>query len=331
MVRTSKSALACALTLTLGTLSAATAQETQPHVSLSRDLVAAASAFETYTRTAAAIDAGFASPQDIASALHVAASHDPGQLEAGMIAYAAMAALQDPRFVAATQRAMEDPRSRELLARRLMDNPEAAIELPGAGAAAVRARAALLRQVGPLLADGIRVKQAAYDIQHRDWSKAMVQDAPARLALVKQLASHAFEPNDADATRLFQAVSQVAEAPPAAPPGPVILRGLAVAALALAGDTGEESGEALKPLLTETRSASCVRMATLNLFQCMAVAGPHYEDVFCVSQHAMLEPGQCIASAAGAQTLLAPEQSAQQTARATGVAFPIARTSTADH
>jgi hypothetical protein len=52
-------------------------------------------------------------------------------------------------------------------------------------------------------------------------------------------------------------------------------------------------------------------MAKLNLFQCMAVAGPHYEDVFCLSQHAMLEAGQCLAEAAGADAAPAVLQTAQ--------------------
>ena len=55
----------------------------------------------------------------------------------------------------------------------------------------------------------------------------------------------------------------------------------------------------------------------------MAVAGPHYEDIFCMSQHAMLEPAQCIAKAAGAEVTLGETQTAQA-APSTGVRFPIA-------
>src|SRR3954463_3204952 len=98
MFKTSKIALAAVLALATAGLSAA--QDSQPDVRMARDLVAAASAFETYTRTASAIDAGFSGPRDVAGAVQVAAAHDPRQIEAGMIAYAAMAALQDPAFVA---------------------------------------------------------------------------------------------------------------------------------------------------------------------------------------------------------------------------------------
>jgi hypothetical protein len=297
----SKIALACVLALGAAGLNGAVAQETQPNVRMARDVVAAASAFETYTRTAGAIEPGFSGPRAVAGALQVGASHDPRQLEAGMIAYAAMAALQDRSFVEGVQRMVANDAARDEMVRRLTYNPETAIELPGADGAAARARAALLRQIEPLIADGRRVKQAAYDIQHQEWSRATVADARERLAMVKQLAAQPFSPDEADATRLFHAVSARTEGRAAAAPSPVVMRGLALAALALAGEAGDENAEALRPLLTETRSASCVRIAKLNLFQCMAVAGPHYEDVFCLGEHAMIEPGQCMAQAAGAE------------------------------
>ncbi len=301
-------------------LGGALAQDSQPNVSLGRDLVAAASAFETFTRTTSAIDAGFANPRAVMGAVRTAAAHDPQQLEAGMIAYGAMAALQDPAFVAGVRRITADPGAREAMVRQLVASPEAAIELPGAERAATRARSALLRQVEPLLANGARVKQAAYDVQHHGWSKVMVEDARERLALVKRMANEAFTPSPDDANHLFQAVSAPSEPRAAATPSPVVLRSVALAAIALAGQADEAGSEAVRPLLTEARSASCVRMAKLNLFQCMAVAGPHYEDIFCVSQHAMLEPGQCVASAVGAEAPMP----AIQTAQARSVAFPVA-------
>jgi hypothetical protein len=319
MFKTSKIALAAVLAL--GTAGFSAAQDTQPQVRMARDLVAAASAFETYTRTAGAIDADFAGPKAVAGAVRVAASHEPHQIEAGMIAYAAMAALQDEGFVDSVQRIAADRGAREAMVRQLMDDPEAAVGLPGAEGAAARARSALLRQVEPLLADGARVKQAAYDIQHHEWSKVMVGDARERLALVKQLAAQTFSPSEADATRLYQALTARSERREAAPVSPVVARGLALAALALAGEAGEENREALRPLVTDVRSAECMRMAKLNLFQCMAVAGPHYEDVFCISQHAMLEAGRCMAQAAGADAAPRPVE----TADARSLLIPVAR------
>ena len=42
-----------------------------------------------------------------------------------------------------------------------------------------------------------------------------------------------------------------------------------------------------------------MKMAKLNLYQCLAVAGPHYEDVFCLGQHALIDTAQCVNDAAG--------------------------------
>ena len=52
--------------------------------------------------------------------------------------------------------------------------------------------------------------------------------------------------------------------------------------------------------MSDPRSGSCLRMAKLNLYQCLASAGPQYEDIFCLGQHAMYDPGQCVAEAARA-------------------------------
>ena len=85
-----------------------------------------------------------------------------------MIAYAAMAALQEPRFVAGVRAG----RDRGELARRLAANPQAALDLPGADAAAGRASGALYAQGEALADEGRKVKKAAYSVQHQAWSKA---------------------------------------------------------------------------------------------------------------------------------------------------------------
>src|SRR5258708_12509976 len=135
MSRRSKIALACVLMLgaagPLATgMGGAVAQETQPNVRMARELVAAASAFETYTRTAGAIRPGFAGPRDVASAVNIAASHDPRQLETGMIAYAAMAALQDPAFVEGVERVAADARPPHPMLPPLHDYPPPPVHLP---------------------------------------------------------------------------------------------------------------------------------------------------------------------------------------------------------
>jgi hypothetical protein len=129
-------ALACS------TLTAATAQDRTPDLQLAPQLVADASAFETFMHKAASIRSDFGGAKEVSDAVKVGASHTPVQLESGMITYAALAALQAPGFVAGVERAAQ-MEGREALVRRLTDRPDLALYLPGAAEAADRAAAAL--------------------------------------------------------------------------------------------------------------------------------------------------------------------------------------------
>ncbi len=40
-------------------------------------------------------------------------------------------------------------------------------------------------------------------------------------------------------------------------------------------------------------------MSKLNLYQCLSVARPYYEDMFCLGLHVMSDTGQCVASEIG--------------------------------
>ena len=53
--------------------------------------------------------------------------------------------------------------------------------------------------------------------------------------------------------------------------------------------------------LAGSASAMCLNMGKLNLYQCLAVAKPHYEDVFCLGQHVMIDTGMCVLKASGAE------------------------------
>jgi hypothetical protein len=71
-------------------------------------------------------------------------------------------------------------------------------------------------------------------------------------------------------------------------------RALTIAALALLGEGGETNLPTLTSLLDDGDGQRCLSMSKLNLYQCLAVAKPHYEDVFCVGQHVLMDTGQCI-------------------------------------
>ncbi|MFZ5719323.1 MAG: hypothetical protein ACOY5Y_07650 [Pseudomonadota bacterium] len=252
-----------------------------PYVGVDAALAGRAAAFEAYTRRAGAIDAAFQDPAEISRGLQTAAGYEPRQLEAGMVAYAALAALQEPAFVAGVRARGRDQ------ARRIAADPGAALDLPGGSAAAARANAALARRGETLAAAGARVKKAAYSVQRQTWSKARIPNAPQRLAAVKRAAAYRAEP--ADRAALDAALSENGRRGGA---NPVVARGLAVAALTVLGQETQA-----KNLMSEPRSGQCLRLAKLNFHQCLAAAGTHYEDIYCLGVHAMSDPGQCVVEA----------------------------------
>jgi hypothetical protein len=85
----------------------------------------------------------------------------------------------------------------------------------------------------------------------------------------------------------------------------VVSRGLTLAALAALGEGGEANAAILQSLLEEKTAAFCLNMSKLNLYQCLSVSKPHYEDVFCIGQHILLDTAQCVDKAAGAQAPVA--------------------------
>ncbi|TAL36026.1 MAG: hypothetical protein EPN98_05685 [Phenylobacterium sp.] len=244
-------------------------------------LAGQAAAFEAYTRRAADIDAEFANPSEIGVQLRTAAGYEPRQLEAAMIAYAAMAAMQEPRFVQTVKAGGRD------LGRRLAADPNAAVDLPGGAAAAARANAALARRGEALAAAGARVKKTSYSIQRQAWSRARIPNGPQRLAAVKQAAGYRAEP--ADRARLSAAISESGRR---GGTSPVISRGVAVAALTVLGQDAAARG-----LMSERNAGMCLRSAKLNYHQCLAASGTHYEDIYCLGVHAMSDPGQCVVEA----------------------------------
>lgn len=249
-----------------------------------RGLVAEAEAFESYMRHARGIEPAFSGPGEVSQALATGASHEPIELQSGMVAYAALAALQEPRFVAAVKADRTD------LARRLADDPRAALDLAGGEAAGARASGALYAQGAALSGQGQKVKRAAYSVQHQAWATTKVSDPGGRLARVKRLSAAGYQPNREDAEHLQAALGDVARR--AGPASPLVARGVALAALSVLGETRRARG-----LMSEPRTTSCLHMAKLNLYQCLASAGPHYEDIYCLGQHAMIDTGQCVVEA----------------------------------
>lgn len=250
-----------------------------------RQVEGRAQAFEAFMRRARGIDAHFAGPAEVSAGLTAGAGYDPQAMEAGMIAYAALAALEEPRFVAGVRQAA---RGRDL-ARQLTARPDLAGDLPGASAAAARAAAALSRQGEALGAGGRLVKTASYGIQRQAWARASVPDPRGRLQRVKSQASYRPQPDDRE--QLYRALAQGGGRGGAA--SPVVQRAVALAALSVLGQADRG-----RSLMSEPKSGLCLKLAKLDFHQCLAAAGPYYEDIYCLGQHAMIDPGQCVAKAA---------------------------------
>jgi hypothetical protein len=69
---------------------------------------------------------------------------------------------------------------------------------------------------------------------------------------------------------------------------------LAIAAIAMLGEGGPDHQPQLIALLDDGAGDKCFDMSKLNLYQCLAVAKPYYEDVFCLGQHVLMDEGQCL-------------------------------------
>ncbi|HEY8616661.1 hypothetical protein [Phenylobacterium sp.] len=275
-----------------------------PAAALSPRVIEQASAYRAYVLKAQAISPMFTNGQSVADAVRTGAAYEPQQLVRGAIAYGAVAAMQDQAFVAGVRSYATDPERRRNIAYEIMKDPAYVVGIAGSASAAGQVIAAIGGDGQKLLEQGRLVKQAAYDVQRSPWSKADVAGREARLMLAKQLSATPSMPDVGETSRLqaaavgAPALSLVAS--PAAPPySPVVIRAMAVAALANLGYGDDAALEQVMPLLADPTSASCLNMSKLNLYQCLAVAKPHYEDVFCLGQHVLIDTGKCLLKGSG--------------------------------
>jgi hypothetical protein len=283
-----------------------------PAVTLSTTVLESAAAYAGYMEKAGAMRTDFKSGADVAQSLRFGDGYDPQQLLRGEIAYGAVAALQDPAFVAGVRIYALDPVSRQQMAAAILRDPAYVVALKGSDSAAGLVMSALMVQGQKLVDTGGAVKQSAYAIQHDAWSKEQVTNREQRLIDAKAMSASSLMSSTEDVARLQQAATggsplAITGSPTPPPYTPVVVRGMAVAALAILGQAGDENVEMMAPLFSESSSAACLNMAKLNLYQCLAVSRPHYEDVFCLGQHVLMDTGQCVTIAAGAPVaVLAP-------------------------
>ncbi|HTK34751.1 MAG TPA: hypothetical protein VL358_05615 [Caulobacteraceae bacterium] len=277
-----------------------------PPVGLPASVIQSAGAYRAYMRRAADISPAFADGAAVEQSLISGVSYEPHQFLRGAIAYGALMALQSPQFVASVRTFAVDPAGRRALAARLLADPNYAQALPSADAAAGLIVAALTADAARVRHAGELVKQAAYDVQHQAWSKGEVAGRDARLATAKTASTQPVSAAPEDVTLLSAAVSGQSGALAVAgdvlspPYTAVVSRALTLAAVAALGEAGDDA--ALQPLFEEKTGDFCLNMAKLNVYQCLSVAKPYYEDVFCLGQHVLLDTAQCVAKIAGAVT-----------------------------
>jgi len=274
-----------------------------PPVAVYARVVEQAAAFENYMVRAGGLTPSFTDGASVGRSLTIGAAYEPRQLATGLVAYGAVAALQDPTFVEGVRAYLRNPEQRAQIAAQIAQDPAYIAGFPGAAGAAGLVAASFEQQGSRVRRAGEGVKQAAYSVQRQAWSKATIPNREERLASVKALGT-ALAPADTPtferlrASALGQTPATLTAAPLEAPYTPVVIRSLAIAALSALG-YGEDPNFAASfdALLVEPTGGSCLNMSKLNLNQCLAVARPWYEDVFCLGQHVLIDTGQCVQSA----------------------------------
>jgi hypothetical protein len=274
-------------------------------VGLPDRLLGDAASYEAYLlRVTATTPAGFTDGASVARALKTAAAYEPRVLVRGEIAYGAVAALQNPTFVAQVRAAGNSPENRKLMVDYILHDPGYAFRFQGADAAAGLIKKALGGAGLRLYATGKIIKQSAYDVQHQMWSREEIADRTGRLASVEAAAAQGIEPAT-ERVAILQRAAAGAEplplvGPVATPPyTPLIARSMQLAAIAALGEATDAAYDQLTTLTDDNDTEACLHMAKLNLYQCLAVAKPHYEDIFCMGQHVMVDTGACLTRSVG--------------------------------
>eukprot|EP01041_Mallomonas_annulata_P019878 gene19878-39422_t len=107
-----------------------------PTVTLSPQVVQAASAYRAYMSRGSAITPEFADGDSVARSVQVGAAYEPAQMVRGAIAYAAVVALQDKAFVDGVRLYANDSSQRREVITELLRNPAYVVGLPGSAGAA---------------------------------------------------------------------------------------------------------------------------------------------------------------------------------------------------
>ena len=225
-------------------------------VGLSDRLIGDAASYEAYLQRVTATSPSFSSGAGVADALKIAAGYEPKALIRGAVAYGAVAALEDPMFVASVRAAGNSPENRRLMVGYILSDPTYPFQFRGSDRAAGLVKEALGGAGLRLLAIGKIVQQSAYDVQHQGWSKEDVTDRGGRLSAVEAAGASGIAPAADHMASLQAAASGAAPlpitAPPAQPPyTPLVARALQLAAIAALGEAGDDAYDRLSIVLKQ--------------------------------------------------------------------------------
>jgi hypothetical protein len=203
------------------------------------------------------------------------------------------------------------------------------VGIPGADTAAGRVIAALGADGAQLVATGKAVRQAAYTVQRSQWSKAEVPARDQRLAQARVSSTTPITGEMTDTLMLQQATSGGIPIGPAATAAPppytnLAVRSLSLAALAALGEARDEQVDRILQLMIDPEGDICLGMSKLNLYQCLAVSKPHYEDIFCLGQHAIADTGACLVRRVGAPPPIDVSPAPLEIAETQAAAQPVA-------
>lgn len=287
-------------------IQAARAAQPMP-LALNQSVLESAAIYVAFTRDIATLQGGFASPEEIQAAMRRGAAYDSDQISRGLVAYAAVLALQSPEFLAGVRQFGTDLQTRNQAVARIVANPAYASTLPGADAAA-----GLI--IGVMEADITRLRQAADSIENdayaiqtdgrQAWARLAAPDREARIQEAKDLSARRMLADAGEAARLTQAAysgSGLGVSTPrlrTAPYPPAVTNALAIAALAALNGAGENARANTDALLYDRAGQDCFASSKLNLFQCLAAARPSYEVEFCLGRHVVRDLSTCARGAA---------------------------------
>ena len=279
-------------------------------VGLPDRMIQDAAAYDSFMKRATGITPAFTDAASVSQAMGYTRAYAPKSLVRGAVTYAAIAALQDPAFVAAVREAGNTPEHRQEMVNYILANPAYVQYFKDSNVAAGLAKEALGPRALRLHAVGKAVHQAAYDIQRQGWSKIEVADLNGRLSAAEAAANGEMNSDPDVLAQEKQSASGAAALPTAATPvsppyTPMVAHALQLAAIAALGEARDENVDQLSVLMTDNDTSACLSAAKRNFHQCLAVAKPEYEDIFCIGQHGLQDTGACLADAAG--VLLPPE------------------------